>query len=512
MLKLIHNFGRNILVLMFVFSQLGWAAGKASAQAGSSPSITTARNKDCLSSASCTTVSALKYSHVISPPANVQASDGTYTTKVLVSWDASSGATSYHVYRASSAAGTKTLVGSPTDTPYADTSAAPGDTYYYWVVADNGIDQSSYSDYDTGWRTEPHVSGWTGADVQSVPAALITACQLEGVITIIATPDDWANYGLILADFVTTTGAAINSINPDAGSADELAAIEANLDNRSPQAPDVVDVGYAYGAQGKAAGDFQAYKVSNWAAIPATLLGISAKDPDGYWTGGYYGTMAMEINTDVVSIPPANWPDLLNPMYKGQVALSGDPRSSNMGFQGVYAAALGNRGSLDNAQPGLDFFHNLNILGNFAGVNGNAGAITNGTTPIVLSWDYLALNDRDPFPAITVTYPSPTIASMYVQAISAYAPHPNCAKVWMKILNADEGQLAWMEGYTHVTHQADMDERGVIPQWLKDKLPDSSGVTVVSPTAGQLSTAKTLIRDNWLKTISFYVYLPLIRR
>ena len=120
-----------------------------------------------------------------------------------------SGATSYHVYSATSADGTKTLLGSPTDTTYDDTDATPGDTYYYWVVADNGIDQTAYSDYDTGWRTDPHVSGWTGVDVPSVPAALVTACQLEGVITIIATPDDWANYGQILADFVTTTGAAI---------------------------------------------------------------------------------------------------------------------------------------------------------------------------------------------------------------------------------------------------------------------------------------------------------------
>ena len=170
---------------------------------------------------------------------------------------------------------------------------------------------------------------------------------------------------------------------------------------------------------------------------------------------------------------------------------------------------------MDNAQPGLDFFQNLNDIGNFTGVIANRGTIGNGTTPIVLAWDYNALNDEDSFaghPPITVTYPSPTIASMYVQAISAYAPHPNCAKVWMEILQSDEGQLAWMEGYAHGIDQADMDQRGVIPQWLKDKLPDSSGVTVVSPTPDQLSAAKTLISDNWLKAISFYIYLPLIWR
>ncbi len=50
----------------------------------------------------------------------------------------------------------------------------------------------------------------------------------------------------------------LNSLDPNAGSADELAAIEANKGNKGPQAPDIVDVGYAYGAQGVAAGDYQA--------------------------------------------------------------------------------------------------------------------------------------------------------------------------------------------------------------------------------------------------------------
>ncbi len=63
-----------------------------------------------------------------------------------------------------------------------------------------------------------------------------------------------------------TSGVKINSLDPNAGSADELAAIEANKSNKGPQAPDIVDVGYAYGATGIAAGDYQAYKVSTWSS------------------------------------------------------------------------------------------------------------------------------------------------------------------------------------------------------------------------------------------------------
>ncbi|MBU4457094.1 MAG: cellulose 1,4-beta-cellobiosidase, partial [Nanoarchaeota archaeon] len=63
-----------------------------------------------------------------------------------------SGATSYKVYRATSATGTKSLLGSPTVTSFNDTTATPGVTYYYWVMACRSSRCSSYSAYNTGWR------------------------------------------------------------------------------------------------------------------------------------------------------------------------------------------------------------------------------------------------------------------------------------------------------------------------------------------------------------------------
>jgi putative spermidine/putrescine transport system substrate-binding protein len=355
-------------------------------------------------------------------------------------------------------------------------------------------------------------AGYTGVVVKNVPQELVTACKAEGMMTIIATPPDWANYGQIFANFQVTSGVKINSLDPNAGSADELAAIEANKNNKGPQAPDIVDVGYAYGKTGKDAGQYQPYKVSNWDKIPDTLLGLAAKDPEGYWTGGYYGVMAFLSNDTVVKNPPANWADLLKPEYKGQVALSGDPRSSNQAIQSVFAATLANGGSLDDAQPGLDYFKQLNDAGNFVPVIAKPGTIVQGATPIVLTWDYLAFGYKDTWkgnPTATVSYPSPTIASMYVQAISAYAPHPNCAKLWMEILHSDEGQLAWMTGYAHGVHQADMESRGAIPADLAAKLPSSSAFeSAVAPNGDQLAAAKTLITAGWMTTVGVDIPTP----
>ena len=325
-------------------------------------------------------------------------------------------------------------------------------------------------------------------------AALIDAAKAEGSLTTIALPHDWCNYGEALDTFKAKYGLTVNELNPDGGSGDEVEAIKANKDNKGPQAPDVIDVGFSFGASSKADGLIQPYKVSTWDSIPA-----EAKDAEGYWYGDYYGVMAFLVNTDVQPKVPQDWADLADPAYKGQVALSGDPRTSNQAIQAVYASALANGGSLDNAQPGLDFFAKLNKAGNLVPTISNNGLVAKGETPVRLTWDYNALAAVDSFagnPKTQVVIPATgRFAGVYVQAISAYAPHPNAAKLWMEFLYSDEGQTIWMKGYCHPIRESDMRARGVVPADVAAKLPDVSGA--VFPSLDQLNAAKDLITKNW---------------
>jgi putative spermidine/putrescine transport system substrate-binding protein len=110
---------------------------------------------------------------------------------------------------------------------------------------------------------------------------LVAAANAEGVLTTIALPHDWCAYGAVIDGFKAKyPGITVNELNPDAGSADELEAIRANKDNTGPQAPDVIDVGLAFGPQAKEEGLIQPYKVATWDEIPA-----DAKDADGFWYG-----------------------------------------------------------------------------------------------------------------------------------------------------------------------------------------------------------------------------------
>ena len=256
----------------------------------------------------------------------------------------------------------------------------------------------------------------------------------------------------------------------------------------------MVDVGVSFGPQAVSQNLLAPYKVSTWSSIdPASV------DPNGYWYGDYYGVLSFEVNTDVVKTVPADWADLLKPDYKNQVALAGDPTVSNQAIQSVYAAALASGGSLDNAQPGLDFFKQLAQVGNLVPTIAKAGTLASGETPIIITWSYLALADRDNLkgnPNVQVVIPtSGRFGGLYAQGISAFAPHPNAAKLWEEYLYSDEGQNLWLTGYCYTTRYSDLVTRNAIPADLAAKLPDVTGA--VFPSSSQLATAKTLITGQW---------------
>lgn len=78
-----------------------------------------------------------------STPASVAADCG--NQKIIVSWPTVTGASSYNVYRSTSAGATGTLAGNSTTTSYIDTSGTVGATYYYTVKAVNSSGESAAS-------------------------------------------------------------------------------------------------------------------------------------------------------------------------------------------------------------------------------------------------------------------------------------------------------------------------------------------------------------------------------
>ncbi|MCW1931981.1 ABC transporter substrate-binding protein [Pararhodobacter zhoushanensis] len=329
---------------------------------------------------------------------------------------------------------------------------------------------------------------------------LIAGARAEGMLTTIALPHDWCGYGAVIDGFRQMYPfLEINELNPDAGSADELEAIRANRDNTGPQAPDVIDVGLAFGPTAAAEGLITPYMVSTWDTIPE-----GARDAEGYWYGDYYGVMSFIVNTDLVENVPTSFADLLKPEYVGQVALAGDPRASNQAILAVMAAGMaqGAEPGAAAAEAGLEYFAQLNASGNFVPVIGRTGTLAQGTTPILIQWDYNALAARDTLagnPPVEVIVPSDAVlAGVYVQGISAFAPHPNAARLWMEYLYSDAGQLGWLAGYCHPIRFNDLAARGVIPQDMMDALPPAeSYAAAVFPTLDQVNANRDAVVANW---------------
>lgn len=341
----------------------------------------------------------------------------------------------------------------------------------------------------------------TTAFVAAEPSAeLVAAAKAEGQLTTIALPHDWCGYGEVIAAFKTKyPEITVNELNPDAGSGDEIEAIKANKDNKGPQAPDVIDVGLSFGPAAKAENLIQPYKVATWDSIPA-----EAKDADGYWYGDYYGVLSFMVNKDLVENVPQDWADLLKPEYANAVALAGDPRASNQAIQGVYAAGLAKGAAAGKAagEAGLEFFKELNAAGNFVPVIGKPATLAQGQTPILINWDYNNLSGRDTLngnPPTEIVIPANgVVAGVYVQAISAFAPHPNAAKLWMEHLYSDEGQLLWLKGYCHPIRFNDLVKNGKVPQDLLDALPPAAAYEkAVFPTLDDQAAAKGAITGSW---------------
>jgi len=323
---------------------------------------------------------------------------------------------------------------------------------------------------------------------------LVAAAKGEGTLNTIALPPDWANYGEIMDTFQSKYGLKINNANPNGSSAEENQAVK-SLKGQD-RAPDVLDVSPPAAAEGTDGNLYAAYKNSQWDTIPD-----DQKDPEGHWVADYWGAISLAANTKVAALPQS-WADLKKPEYKGKVALNGDPRESGSAFAGVLAAAVANGGSLDDVQPGIDFFKELKGMGNFILVDATPATVANGQTPVTIDWDYLQIAYGSEFKSnITweVTVPADAVVgNFYCQAINANAPNPWASRLWQEFLYSDEGQLLWLKGYSHPTRFQDLSDRGVIPKDLLDKLPSADLYTDVQfPTPEQTEKATKVITDGW---------------
>ncbi|HVB72343.1 MAG TPA: extracellular solute-binding protein [Ktedonobacteraceae bacterium] len=324
---------------------------------------------------------------------------------------------------------------------------------------------------------------------------LMTQAKKEGQLQAIGIPPEWADYKDILAGYTSHYSIPVQyKVEAEYSSAQELVVFK---NSKTHPHGDIGDVGFVFGPQAIQQGLITPYIHSHWADIDASL-----KDPNGYWCTEYYGAQALVINTDIVKNPPTSFADLLNNNYKNMVGIDGDPRQANDAFLAVFAASLANGGSLDNAQPGIDFFANLKKKGNFTVARSSIANISKGEVAIAVMWDYLGLGFRDQLagkPNLSVVIPSDaSLAGPYVSIVNKTAPDPYAARLWIEYIFSDEGQLFYLKGYAHPARYQTLVAQNKVPADLAAKLPPASQYTNVKfPNIDQLNKATSLVSQNW---------------
>lgn len=96
----------------------------------------------------------------LAAPTGVMASDTKYRDKVRVEWDAIRGATSYRIFRGTTSnSATATDIGVTPANTFLDATATPGQTFFYWVRAENAANTSQLSASDQGARSNTAQQG-----------------------------------------------------------------------------------------------------------------------------------------------------------------------------------------------------------------------------------------------------------------------------------------------------------------------------------------------------------------
>lgn len=263
----------------------------------------------------------------------------------------------------------------------------------------------------------------------------------DGEVNSVGMPDTWANWGETWTEIEEKYG--IKHTDTDMSSAEEI-ALFANEANDATK--EIGDVGQSFGPVAEEQGVTLPYKTSYWDSVPDW-----AKDDDGDWIIGYYGTITFITNKNLVEEAPTSWQDVLEGDYTLTI---GDVSVATQAQSGLLSAAIAFGGDESNIQPGLDFFKTLAEEGRLDMGDTSVARLEKGEIEVAVLWDYNSLGYRsqimenNPDANFEVSVPSDgAIQSGYCTIINKYTKRPYAAAVAREFILSDEGQINLAKGY-----------------------------------------------------------------
>ena len=278
-------------------------------------------------------------------------------------------------------------------------------------------------------------------------ADVAAKAQAEGDLQSVGMPDDWANWKDSWAAICATYGLTHGDV--DMTSAEEIAIFLAEKDDPTK---DVGDIGLSMTPEAIKQDAVGTYKASTWDKFPDW-----AKDPDGKWIMTYTGAMSFIANTEAIGGPcPGSWAEVAEGDYMVSV---GNVIAGAASQVSVLSCAIANGGSLENVQPGIDFFKELAKAGRLDTGDPTSARLAGGEMVCnVANYDYSVLAWRDnilaenPNMKLEIKIPSDgSVVNGYCQILNKYAAHPYAGALAIEYLCSDAGAIDRAAGYARPT-------------------------------------------------------------
>ena len=158
------------------------------------------------------------------------------------------------------------------------------------------------------------------------------------------------------------------------------------------------------------------------------------KDSRGYWVDYFDAYNVIGYNTKLVSKDqaPKNWDDLLNPMWRGKIALDDEMYSWYAAMAVAWGKERAQRFMKSLAKQDIQLRSGQTLIANLMAA---------GEFPVamVLAHRIEKMKEQGA-PVEWVTTLDPITASLHPIGVAAKAPHPNAAKLFIDFVLSKEGQ------------------------------------------------------------------------
>ena len=207
----------------------------------------------------------------------------------------------------------------------------------------------------------------------------------------------------------------------------------------------------------------------------AKALPPEFKDPNGYWVAANYYVMTAAVNTDLVPEKdrPKTDDDLLDAKWADKIVWKPNDTSGAPGFIGHILRVLGE----DRGMAYLRKLKEQRIKSVSASARAVLDQVIAGEYPIVLQIfnHHAALSAKKGAPAQWLTL-EPVMVQTELHAMTASAPHPNAAKLFLEYMISKEGQLIFQKADYFPT-------RSDVPASMPEIAPSTGGfkAVVMSP-------------------------------